>query len=49
MSGRDTIDNIRWLELRHEEERARFRRGVLYSAVTFLAAVWVLVGFWLLS
>ena len=46
---RDTIDNIRWLELRREEACARLRRRVLAVAVTFVVAVWALAGFWLLT
>ena len=49
MSGRDTIDNIHWLELRREEQRNQCRRRVLLAAFAFVVAVWALAGWLVLS
>lgn len=49
MSGRDTIENVRWLELRREEQQATCRRRVLLAAFAFVVACWAAAGFWLLS
>lgn len=49
MSRRDTIDNIRWLELRREEQQAACRRRGLLAAFAFVVAVWALAGWLVLS
>ena len=46
MSKRDTIENIRWLELRRREECGRLRRRVVAVAFVFVIASWAL-GAWL--
>lgn len=46
---RDTIENIRWLELRRREECERLRRRVLYVTSAFVVAGWAIAGLWLLS
>ena len=49
MSGRDTIENVRWLNLRREEQRDRCRRRGLLAAFAFVVAVWALAGWLVLS
>ena len=49
MSGRDTIDNIRCLQMRLHEESDRFRRRIVIVALAVVFASWALAGWLVLS
>lgn len=47
--NRDTIDNIRCLQMRLHEESDRFRRRIVIVALAVVFASWALAGWLVLS